>query len=133
MSDNAQKPDLTDLAVIRKLPERTPPHWMILEYCRHLGIQKPKDRPVTWLARVRRKDGGYTQYRLAVAIDSDRWVTKPERALALAREWFDSTGIRDRASSTKLGPCWRREAYTSMKDKSSRTGSSVIRSTRCQD
>ena len=93
------KPDLSREAAIRSLPDRTAPYWNILEYCRHIGIQKAASQLVYWVARIRRIDGGYTQTRLAIAIDGNGWVTNREEAIELARVWFTSPIIKEIAST----------------------------------
>lgn len=98
MPSKLERPDLSSLEAIRNLPERKPPYWSILEYCRHLGIQKTHDQPLYWLARVRRKDGGYAQTRLSVACEGSTWITKPDAALLQAQQWFNSKEIARLAS-----------------------------------
>lgn len=99
MTRGRQKPDLTSEEAIRKLPDRSAPYWNILEYCRHLGVQKLASHRSYWVARVRRKDGGYSQVRLDVALDDKGWVTSRNDAIVMARNWFSSPPIAAIAST----------------------------------
>lgn len=98
MSSKLQRPDLSSLKAIKDLPERGAPYWTIIEYCRHLGIQKSHNKPIFWVARVRRKDGGYTQNQLSPALDESGWITNPDDARRQARKWFASQNITTIAS-----------------------------------
>lgn len=86
-------PSLADPQTLINLPERTAPYWNILEYCRHIGIEKRTDRPMRWLARVRKTDGGYRQKRLSSSTGEDASVLSYDEALLLAREWFAAPEI----------------------------------------
>ena len=100
MNRGKPKLALTSETAIGDLSDRTPPYWNILEYCRHLGIQKAADQPIYRVARIRRKDGGYKQTRLGVAIDESGWVTNRETAIQLAQAWFASSGIAQVAAKS---------------------------------
>ena len=93
MNRGKPKLALTSETAIGDLSDRTPPYWNILEYCRHLGIQKAADQPIYWVARIRRKDGDYTQTRLGIAIDESGWV----RTARPLFSWL-KRGSRHRAS-----------------------------------
>lgn len=74
------------------LPERHEPYWGILEYCRHLGLEKREGRPSYWVARLRKLDGGYKQKRLGLAGQAIGALSY-DAALAAARNWFASPEI----------------------------------------
>ena len=59
MSEN-WRPDLCDENVLLGLTPREAPYFNILQYCRHLGVQVRPDGVGYWVARVRKKDGGYS-------------------------------------------------------------------------
>lgn len=82
-------PCLKELAARKGLVDRQAPYWNILEYCRHIGIEKRRGRPVFWLARVRKKDGRYKQYRLAEDVLSSRNGLDYDEAAILANQWFN--------------------------------------------
>ena len=111
MSSKLQRPDLSSLKAITDLPERGAPYWTIIEYCRHLGIQKSRNKPIYWVARIRRKDGGYTQNRLSLALDESGWITNPDDALRQAQKWFASQNITRIASEPYPVVCNQRLKY----------------------
>lgn len=71
-----------------------------MEYCRHIGVEKPPGRPFYWVARVRRKDGGYKQIRLTVAKKDGRWLTDYGEAIEQAKAWFETEEIKAVASAS---------------------------------
>ena len=95
----SSKPDLRSQKVIENLPSRKAPYWHTLEYCRHVGIEKALSKPAHWVARVRRKDGGYTQARLAPLRNSDNTIKSFDEAVNLAQQWFESDEVATMAST----------------------------------
>ncbi|MDI3336657.1 site-specific integrase [Defluviimonas aestuarii] len=91
-------PSLADPQNLIDLPARIPPYWNILEFCRHIGLQKLPGRPAYWVARVRRKDGGYRQGRLAPAQLPGLAGLPYDSALCLAHQWFSSAEVSEIAS-----------------------------------
>ena len=70
-------PSLADPAIRQSLAERSAPYWNILEYCRHIGIEKRQKRPTYWLAVNRHPKG--TPYRRAKGTPL-RWGSWPDAA-----------------------------------------------------
>lgn len=91
-------PNLVNPQTLIDLPARIHPHWNILEFCRHIGIQKMPGRSAYWVARVRKRDGGYRQNRLAPAQMPGQKGVHYEAALELALQWFASSDVAEIAS-----------------------------------
>ena len=92
-------PSLKDPATIATLPTRYAPYWNILEYCRHVGVQKQEGQPVFWVARVRQKNGNSRRARLAPVLGEGEREILYDDAVALARAWFASPEIQALAST----------------------------------
>lgn len=119
MKMDAPRPDLSDPEVLLSLPPRGAPYYSILRYCRHLGLHKTAAGTGYWVARIRRKDGGYTQHRLALALFAGTLVNRYEAAVALAEDWFERPDISKQASEAypvgsrrSLGLCPIGDRYT---------------------
>lgn len=93
-------PSLADPTIRQSLVERSAPYWIILEYCRHIGIEKRQKRPAYWMARIRKRDGGYIQARLAVASDDGSDGRGYEAALGLAHERLARSEVAKAASTS---------------------------------
>ncbi|WP_417808533.1 tyrosine-type recombinase/integrase [Thioclava sp.] len=79
---------LDNLETIQALPERAAPYWNILEYCRHIGVEKKSNKFPQWVARIRKKDGRYKQSRLGLTVSMSSDDFTYEAAIKLARVWF---------------------------------------------
>jgi len=64
MQKTPHAPSFSSEENIKTLQSRNSPYWNILEFCRHIGLQKHHSGKLYWMARVRRFDGGYSQTRL---------------------------------------------------------------------
>lgn len=99
-------PNLNDAATRRMLPCRRAAYWNILEYCRHLGLEKRRDKPAYWVARIRTKSGTYRQSRLGPACEASGDGFSYENAVAAAEAWFASTEINSiSADPYPVGTC----------------------------
>jgi integrase len=91
--------DLSKPEVVAALPRSNAPYWNILEYCRSIGVHKPcRDEADYWVARVRKKDGGYHQCRLGHVSAGNGIGVSYGHALQLARDWFDHPDVANIAS-----------------------------------
>ena len=88
-------PPLNLLEVSSDLSPREAPYWQILEYCRHIGLQKKTPVSGFWVARIRNKSLGYYQKRL---IPWDAGTDNFEEALEAARLWFSQPEIAKQAA-----------------------------------
>ncbi|OOY18271.1 site-specific integrase [Thioclava sp. DLFJ4-1] len=93
-------PKLDTHKTIKALPERAHPYWNILEYCRHIGLEKKPAKPLHWVARIRKKDGRYKQQRLGPADSENSQGLSYEAAISLARAWFAEQELRGIASAS---------------------------------
>lgn len=98
MRKTAHAPDLSVIENVLSLEPRQYPYWNILEFCRHLGIEKTYQGDCNWMARVRRNNGNYKQVRLAKAAPIHADGVSFSEALSLARSWFDLPEIKAIAS-----------------------------------
>ncbi|MDX8350276.1 hypothetical protein SLH49_19975 [Cognatiyoonia sp. IB215446] len=87
------RPDLSDESVVLLLKPRCSAYYNILQYCRHIGVDVVNDGKKYWVARVRRKDGGYLRKRLCIAADGDYIANDFAHAVKLAEEWFQWPSI----------------------------------------
>lgn len=93
------RPDISDPDVRRSLQPRTAPYFILLSYCRHVGLQKQSVSCGNWIARVRNRDGGYKQHRLGSTAQM-----RFEEAVRYAEDWFARPEIaRIAAESYQLG------------------------------
>ncbi len=88
MRKTAHAPSLSSEENVSSLQPRNSPYWNILEFCRHIGLQKQASGRITWLARVRRLDGKYSQTRLGPYRTMQSDGLNYEEALERAIEWF---------------------------------------------
>ncbi len=95
-------PKLDTQKTIKALPERREPYWNILEYCRHIGLEKKPAKPLHWVARIRKKDGRYKQRRLGPAVSENSQGLSYEAAIALARAWFSEQELRGKLGRSEL-------------------------------
>lgn len=80
--------DFADPAVFAALPYRFEPHWHVLQFCRHIGVIKRHNRPLSWVARFRTKKGQYRREHLGqLAINGEDGLTY-EQACSAAHAWF---------------------------------------------
>ncbi len=98
MNSSKHAPDLSCLENIERLAPRSSPYWNILEYCRHIGVEKQPSGNCRWMARIRSKDGKYRQKRIGnlAPFHSDGLTYK--EALILVNEWFDQPSVQRIAS-----------------------------------
>lgn len=87
------RPDLRDESAVLKLKPRSSAYFNILVYCRHIGVEVLTDGTSNWVARVRRRDGGYTRKRLAAAKRGMLLEVDYVEAVGLAQSWFSSSAI----------------------------------------
>jgi integrase len=87
------RPDLSNESVVLLLKPRRAAYFKILQYCRHIGIHICDDGTGYWVARVRRKDGAYTQQRLCLAFHGKVFEVNFEEALKRAEIWFASETV----------------------------------------
>lgn len=99
MRQNLRTPSLKSSQNIHQLPERIYPYWNILEYCRHIGIEKHPCGRRSWMARVRCKNGCYKQTRLGKIDLFDKDGLNYDEALSAALAWFERPEIQNRASA----------------------------------
>ena len=57
-------PDLSNISVRRELAPRPYPYWHPVLRGRHLGFYRSPLGQTSWIARYKRKDGGYRQFRI---------------------------------------------------------------------
>ena len=89
MRKTAHAPALSSEENVRTLHPRYSPYWNILEFCRHIGLQKKASGRLYWLARVRRLDGRYSQTRLGPHRMMQSDGLSYEEALKRAMDWFN--------------------------------------------
>ncbi len=94
------RPDLSDESVVLGLEPRESVYFNILEYCRHIGVQVHKGKIGFWIARVRRRDGGYAQKRLCLAFQGDIFEVDYNTACFRAKEWFKTPSVSRIASAS---------------------------------
>lgn len=92
------RPDLSNPDVQLSLAPRYNPYFNLLSYCRHIGLQVYADGRSYWVARVRRKDGGYIQRRLLLAWNDGFHEHTYAEAVESAEEWFCRSDIQTLAS-----------------------------------
>lgn len=80
--------DFTDPSVLDALPIRLEPHWHVLQFCRHIGVIKRQNRPLSWVARFRTKQGLYRQEHLGRLATLDHGGLTYAQALENAEAWF---------------------------------------------
>ena len=78
---------------ILNLPSRRSPYWNILEYCRHIGVEKLPSGECYWMARFRRSDGKYSRKRIGKLAPIHDDGFSYDQALALAKQWFNAPGV----------------------------------------
>lgn len=98
MDKSKHAPDLSCADNVAGLKPRSNPYWNILEYCRHIGVVKLPSGDCSWIARIRRRDGKYSQRQIGklAPVHSDGLTYK--EALILANAWFDQPSVRAVAS-----------------------------------
>jgi integrase/recombinase XerD len=98
-------PSLAIRKTVEALPHRREPYWNILEYCRHIGLEKRCGRQAYWVARIRKSDGRYKQARLAALDYSGTLGVGYGEAICLAHRWFAKPEIASiSARSYPVGP-----------------------------
>lgn len=98
MTANSWRPDLSNESVRLNLAVRHKPYFNLIEYCRHVGLQVEDEHNAYWIARVRKRDGGYKQKRLGRERGENSDCIGFPQALELAVEWFETRAIRAIAS-----------------------------------
>ncbi len=89
MRKTTHAPSLSSEENVRTLQPRNSPYWNILEFCRHIGLQKHSSARLYWMARVRRLDGGYSQIRLGPHRTMQSDGLNYDEALECAKDWFN--------------------------------------------
>lgn len=98
MNNTNWRPVLSDPNVQKQLPQREAAYFNLLSYCRHIGLRKINPENATWIARVRKKDGGYKQHCLGSAwLDGEQQMCY-EEAVEKAGAWFKSPTVRSVAA-----------------------------------
>ncbi len=64
MVPKMKSPNLSDPEAQTELKERKSPYWNILQYGRHIGLEKQPGKSMMWLGRVRTNAGSYKQFRV---------------------------------------------------------------------
>ncbi len=93
MRKAAHAPSLSCEENVRALAPRKSPYWNILEFCRHIGLQKLSSGELYWVARIRCLDGRYKQTRLGPHLSNEGHGLNYKEALARAQDWFNDPGI----------------------------------------
>ncbi|SFR32832.1 Phage integrase family protein [Litoreibacter janthinus] len=119
MQHKLHSPSLSCSENIGLLPNRNSPYWNILEYCRHIGLEKLPDGRRHWMARVRCRSGKYKQTRLGLVGLFDQGGLTYEDALTAANQWFRLPEIQAEASepyavggTTRLNYVKSKEGFT---------------------
>ncbi len=119
MRKAAHAPSLSCVENVKALQVRVSPYWNILEYCRHIGLQKLTSGKLIWMARVRRLNGGYRQTKLGSHFLEQADGLNYEQAVFLANKWFNQPEILATASekypvgvNTKLNYSKTEERFT---------------------
>ncbi|MFY0661330.1 MAG: site-specific integrase [Shimia sp.] len=107
-----QKHLLTCHDSLRRLEPRSAPYWNILEFCRHIGVQRLSIDKVFWVARVRTLSGAYKQARLATVAPFHDDGIDYDDALNLALCWFQSPEVQAIASEPYAAGVNHRLKYT---------------------
>lgn len=95
------RPDVSCPEVRANLPTRNTPYYQLIVYGRHIGYLRDEQGDA-WYARIRTRAESYYRRRLGLAASQQRPSgLSYEQALALAMEWFVSSGIRPWAAEAK--------------------------------
>ncbi len=92
------RPDLSSETAVLRLKPRKAAYFNLIQFCRHIGINIYDDGTGYWVARVRRKDGAYTQQRLCLAFHGGVFEVDFEEACRRADTWFNSESVAKLAS-----------------------------------
>lgn len=92
------RPKLNDKEILLGLVPREAPYFNILQYCRHLGVHVRPDGTGYWVARVRKRGGGYMQRRLMLAFEKHSIINNFSTAKAHAETWFSTKKVSALAS-----------------------------------
>lgn len=100
-TDKLNRPDVSSADVRAAFEIRKTPYYSLIAYGRHIGYLRSQTGDA-WYARVRTRAESYYRRRLGLAAT----VSNPDglsynQALALAREWFESSGIKPWASDVQ--------------------------------
>ncbi|MBF9049792.1 tyrosine-type recombinase/integrase [Roseobacter sp. HKCCD9010] len=117
MRKPAHVPSLSSKENVRKLRPRNSPYWNILEFCRHIGLQKLASGRLYWMARVRRLDGGYSQTRLGPHRTAQSGGLTYEEALEHAKNWFNEPDVLAVASEPYPAGINRELHYTKVESR----------------
>lgn len=93
MQSGSHAPPLSSQDNILQLPARKSPYWNIIEYCRHIGLEKLPSGRCRWMARIRRVDGRYSQTRLGEVAMIHGQGLSYEEAIAAALSWFSHPNV----------------------------------------
>ncbi len=93
MRKAAHAPPFSCVENILNLPSRRSPYWNILEFCRHIGVEKLPSGECFWMARFRRSDGKYSRKRIGKLSPIHEDGFSYEQALALAKQWFNEPSV----------------------------------------
>ena len=89
----AHAPLLSRTENVMSLVARPSPYWNILEYCRHIGVEKLPSGCCHWMARIRRVDGKYSQKRIGKLAPIHENGLSYDQALVIAYDWFNQPGV----------------------------------------
>lgn len=93
MRNAVHAPPFSCVENILGLPSRRSPYWNILEFCRHIGIEKLPCGECYWMARFRRSDGKYSRKRIGKLAPIHEDGFSYDQALALAKQWFNEPSV----------------------------------------
>lgn len=93
MQKSCHAPSLADPNDVFQLPARKSPYWNIIEYCRHIGVEKLPRGQCHWVARIRCNGGNYRQNRLGHVAPMHPDGMTHEEALSAASDWFQQPEI----------------------------------------
>ncbi len=112
-----KSPNLSNPNAQNELGERKSPYWNILQYGRHIGLEKQHGKPMMWLGRIRTKKGSYKQFRVGACVQQgvkglsyadalkllEARFTEPEIAALASKAYSVGTNQILRYSPSKQG------------------------------
>jgi integrase/recombinase XerD len=92
-----ERPDVTNASVRQSLSPRPYPYWKALAWGRYIGYSHPQFLETYWVARYRRKNGLYRQFRIGTTDDAHKadgctYFTY-EQAVRRTWKWFAESAV----------------------------------------